>query len=465
MVGMLSRSKRHLNVERANEELASSRRGAVYRAIEQLGQGRRGNVFLCDNLDPAKNDHPRRVALRFLPRQAANAATDSLQSEISTHWLLNHHPYVLSFYTILLTPCFIVVVMEYAPGGTLPCYINSLMTQAHALTTKRSSANPSTLSSTHTFEHTDASMASDYSHSGRHSHMTDRATLDRSERKRMAIVRRLFQQLITLLEYVQLCGIALGELQPECFMVTFEGKEGGAPRPSLRLSHFGQHHSEHPTEANVRTPAAESDPDGPFCAVDLFHWTQTHAKPNLAPPPTLDPTRGPHHHDCPHAPHCEHTHATMHAHSGSLESCHSSQSLCGRSAEKQREKCASRMLDVACAGQILFFMIHGYEAFPADGDEMIKSWRSKDASGINWPCRSASKGESGELISWMLQPLGERCSLEEVKEAPFFRYNLPESLLMVTNNACDNEAGPEERADVLSDIRDIVIVSSKPSSR
>lgn len=65
----------------------------------------------------------------------------------------------------------------------------------------------------------------------------------------------------------------------------------------------------------------------------------------------------------------------------------------------------------------------------------------------------------------MLQPLGERCSLEEVKEAPFFRYNLPESLLMVTNNACDNEAGPEERADVLSDIRDIVIVSSKPSSR
>lgn len=36
MVGMLSRSKRHLNVERANEELASSRRGAVYRAIEQL---------------------------------------------------------------------------------------------------------------------------------------------------------------------------------------------------------------------------------------------------------------------------------------------------------------------------------------------------------------------------------------------------------------------------------------------
>lgn len=49
------------------------------------GQGRRGNVFLCDNLD--ENDGlPARVALRFLARQASNASSDSLNSEISTHW-------------------------------------------------------------------------------------------------------------------------------------------------------------------------------------------------------------------------------------------------------------------------------------------------------------------------------------------------------------------------------------------
>jgi hypothetical protein len=87
---------------------------------------------------------------------------------------------------------------------------------------------------------------SDYSHSGRHSN-SQHHDRNSPERRRLAIVRRLFQQLIILLEYVQLCGISLGEFQPECFMVSFDSEKGGLTMPSLRLSHFGQLHSEHPT--------------------------------------------------------------------------------------------------------------------------------------------------------------------------------------------------------------------------
>ena len=163
--------------------------------------------------------------------------------------LLSHHPQVLNFYTILLTRSFIVVVMEYSPGGTLASYITSLITHTSIQSSRhhRSSGQPSTLCSTLTGANTqtDVSMGSDHSHSGRHSQRSDRTG---PEQKRLAIVRRLFQQLITLLEYVQLCGIALGEFQPECFMVSFDNAGyGGPPIPSLRLSHFGHHHSEHPT--------------------------------------------------------------------------------------------------------------------------------------------------------------------------------------------------------------------------
>lgn len=164
--------------------------------------------------------------------------------------LLNHHPYVLSFYTILLTRSFVVIVMEYAPGGTLACYISSLLASSSCHSSskhhRRISGQPSTLSSTitGTNTHTDVSMHSDYSHSGRHSQQEVAA-----ERQRLATVRTLFQQMITLLEYVQLCGIALGEFQPQCFMVAFQSDKHGNPVPSLRLSHFGNLHSEHPTQA------------------------------------------------------------------------------------------------------------------------------------------------------------------------------------------------------------------------
>lgn len=94
---------------------------------------------------------------------------------------------------------------------------------------------------------------SEYSNSGRHSRNADRSA---PERKRIAIVQRLFQQLITLLEYLQLSGIALGELQPECFMVAFDSESGGSSMPSLRLSHFGHLHSEHPT-LEVQLPPLE----------------------------------------------------------------------------------------------------------------------------------------------------------------------------------------------------------------
>ena len=134
---------------------------------------------------------------------------------------------------------------------------------------------------------------------------------------------------------------------------------------------------------------AQSDPDGPFCAVDLLHWAQTHAKPNLAPPPTINPA-----HNATCAYH-DATPASPGAYSASSrESHHSSQCSCqsrssAKSQEREREKSASRLLDVACAGSVLFYMLHGREPFPVDGDEMIKSWRSKDSSGIAWPSHGA----------------------------------------------------------------------------
>lgn len=137
-----------------------------------------------------------------------------------------------------------------------------------------------------------------------------------------------------------------------------------------------------------RSPTAQSDPDGPFCAVDLVHWTRTHAKPNLAPPATIDPTRN----QCQQvASRWRTTEPTYHAASAcsgshlSSQSYHSRSGSMDRSQERERERCASRMLDVASAGSILFYMLYGCEPFPADGEEMIKSWRSKDASGITWP--------------------------------------------------------------------------------
>ena len=145
-------------------------------------------------------------------------------------------------------------------------------------------------------------------------------------------------------------------------------------------------HCERELDLQERTscPAAQSDPDGPFCAADLYHWTQTHAKPHLAPPPTMHPVcNAPcaHHETCPASP------GALSA--SSRASRHSSQSFhsrsTARSQEREREKSASRLLDVASAGSVLFYMLHGREPFPADGDEMIKSWRSKDSSGIAWP--------------------------------------------------------------------------------
>lgn len=65
----------------------------------------------------------------------------------------------------------------------------------------------------------------------------------------------------------------------------------------------------------------------------------------------------------------------------------------------------------------------------------------------------------------MLQPVGERCTLEEVKHEPFFLEGLPESMHMMTNNACDAEVSTEQRTSFLTDIRDIVYVSRKPSTR
>lgn len=82
-----------------------------------------------------------------------------------------------------------------------------------------------------------------------------------------------------------------------------------------------------------------------------------------------------------------------------------------------------------------------------------------------WLCAGAARTAAGELISWMLQPVGERCTLEQVKQEPFFRQNLPEQLLMMTNSACSEEISTERRNSFLTDIRDIVYVSRKPSMR
>lgn len=65
----------------------------------------------------------------------------------------------------------------------------------------------------------------------------------------------------------------------------------------------------------------------------------------------------------------------------------------------------------------------------------------------------------------MLQPVGARCTLEEVKHEPFFLERLPQCMHMIIQHACDEELSTEQRNSFLTDIRDIVYVSRKPSTR
>jgi hypothetical protein len=77
----------------------------------------------------------------------------------------------------------------------------------------------------------------------------------------------------------------------------------------------------------------------------------------------------------------------------------------------------------------------------------------------------AAKSAAGSLISWMLQPPSDRCTLEEVKLEPFFNENLPPALHMITSSACSEELTADQRSSFIDDIRAMVYVSRKPSLR
>jgi hypothetical protein len=78
-------------------------------------------------------------------------------------------------------------------------------------------------------------------------------------------------------------------------------------------------------------------------------------------------------------------------------------------------------------------------------------------------CAAAADTPEGGLVAHMLDPAEERWSLERVRQHPFFCDGLPMELRTMTADATADELPPAAQAQILADIRDLVVVSRAPA--
>lgn len=88
-----------------------------YQKIRDLNQGTFGFVQLAWD---KKSNPPQQVAVKFMER--GEKVTKYVEAEILNHRMLLH-PHIIQFKEVFLTPKYLCIVMEYAPGGDMFEYV------------------------------------------------------------------------------------------------------------------------------------------------------------------------------------------------------------------------------------------------------------------------------------------------------------------------------------------------------
>lgn len=169
--------------------------------MKHIGKGSYGDVVLARNKETGESN-----ALKFIER--GPGLTQNVEKEIINHRKCFKHPCVIKLNSVFLTKAHLVLVLEYAAGGTLREFIS----------------NAGKLSE--------------------------------------ADARRLFQELIFAVEYCHSLGIASRDIKPENCLL--DGVEGNLPG-HLKLADFGYSKDETQSIANTRLGTPE------YTAPEIFN--------------------------------------------------------------------------------------------------------------------------------------------------------------------------------------------------